>query len=159
MRDWYICLNPGIHTMVSKPNGLLCVVTGHDKATSWIASQAGPYNPSGKPRIVRYSNDRWTQCPEVVSQRDPSKVLSEYNIDRCALFVRTMRFALSPTVWMQDLLQNEPTHRYNFYYLPTLPVVGFRAVIQTMIDHICKSPNRPVSTMCAEACGLNFPNV
>lgn len=149
VRNWYMFIGQAIHHGVLCSNGSLCVVTGHDKAISWAASVARPYNSTGKLRTIRYSKGKWTRNDGMSSQT--SDVIAEYDIDHCALFLRTMRFALSTRDWTENLLHNEPPEVVAFYYMPTVPVFGLRAFYQRLKEQIFKKPDESMSDYCNEA--------
>lgn len=139
-------MNPEMHDMIVCPNGLLCVVTGHDKATSWAGCAACPYNTTDKPRVVQYSKGTWRQNMAVYIQ--DSSVISEYDIDCGAVFVRTMRFALSTRDWVQHILQNEPIDIVAYHFMPTIPIFGLRARYQTYKDRFVEDPTISVAYAC-----------
>lgn len=151
VHDWYRFMNPGrIHLQITCPNGSLAVVTGHDSAPSSALAVAYPYNVTGKIRSINYSDGEWKGkigfSSDSWGTRPPTK-----NEVRCAVFVRTMRFALSTHEWVEHLLQNQPIEIAAFYYMPTTPVFGLRAEYQKLKERIfTKSPNE-VSSECNEA--------
>lgn len=153
MCDWYIHLNPEARHQIACANGSLCVVTGHDKAASWLAAQAGPYNRSGKIRTIRYSRDWWAETIDVLGQS--STVISQYDIDHCAVFVRTMRFALGTQNWIRNVLQYETAEVPAFHYTPTVPVFGLCASVQTMLERVFHKKSKSTSGHCAEVCIRN----
>lgn len=152
IREWYRFMNPGIiQIAMFCPNASICVITGHDKAPSWAVSTAHPYNESGKPRSIRYVTDHWSHCAGTSyrAYKTPPKYT-----DHCAVFVRTMRFALGKKDWIEHLLENEPIDLVGFYYVPTVPVFGLRARYQTTKERIFKKSSGRVADECCEVCNL-----
>lgn len=150
--EWYIFLNSRSRRLPF-PNGSIYVVTGYDKASTWAISTSGSRigSRANEPKTIQYQNRQW-----IKASRGMGAKVSNASQDngKCALFVRGMRVAVSIRDWTTCILNDQPPAITHFYHILSVPVTGFRARLQTLMETRSSYEEMSVRPQAREVRGL-----
>jgi len=146
--DWYQYFNAYSDIPLTEPtlNGTLILVTGSDRAKVWSLAQFPPSNSQpDRPTVFRYEQptgqpSRWLEV-SWVDKFCSTDTSSEGN--PCAVFLRGISFALSDSSWAHGIAPI-PRDVIPFYYIPSVPVIGWRADIERYVRRYRKPPSDDV---------------
>lgn len=147
--DWYQYFNGYSDVPLAKPtlNGTLFLVTGSDRAIEWSLAQFPSSNSQpDRPTVFRHEqqtgkNPHWVEiswidklCSTDISSRGKP----------CAVFIRGISFGLSDSSWAHGMAMI-PRDVTPFYYIPSVPVIGWRADLERYISRYRRPPSDDVT--------------
>ncbi|PPQ91374.1 hypothetical protein CVT25_004141 [Psilocybe cyanescens] len=129
--EWYKYANNWRRNLV--PNGLLCVVTGCDKASTWETLCTGPYSLYRGTVTGHYRDGHWNNrhgdwgISGFRSRSDPI-----CSAGKSALFIRTMKVALNIHDWKK--YNGCEDYEIPYYTIPSVPIIGLKARFATFLE-------------------------